>query len=154
MNAIANPAATLPRGDDLPWVPAATPGKAAKLLRLLPDDSGFVELLRMRSGLVMPLHRHTGAAHVYQLSGTRRLHTGQLVHAGDYVFEPAGNVDSWSVVGDDDMLAFVVVFGAVEFLDPRHEVIERATASSMWEAYVRHCAQRGLAVRELRGAMA
>ena len=41
----------------LPWIPSTTPGKSAKPLRFLPGGSGFVELLRMEPGVVMPLHR-------------------------------------------------------------------------------------------------
>ncbi len=77
---------------DLPWVPASEPGKWAKPLRFL-GDRGFVELLRMSPGTVMPLHRHTGEVHVHQLTGQRQLCTGEIFGPGDYVHEPAGHVD-------------------------------------------------------------
>lgn len=57
----------------LPWIPSGTPGKSAKPMRFLPGGSGFVELLRMEPGVVMPLHRHTGEIHAYNLSGSRQL---------------------------------------------------------------------------------
>ena len=69
--------------------PRNTPGKWSKPLRFL-GDRGFVELLRMSPGTVMPLHRHTGEVHVYQLTGQRQLCTGEILGPGDYVHEPAG----------------------------------------------------------------
>ena len=84
-----------------PWVPSDTPGKSARLLRFLPDGAGFVELLRMEPGVAMPLHRHSGEIHAYNLSGSRQLCTGEVIGPGDYVFEPAGNTDWWRVVGDE-----------------------------------------------------
>lgn len=136
--------------DDLPWIPAATPGKWAKPLRFL-GHRGFVELLRMSPGTIMPLHRHTGEVHVLTLAGQRQLCTGEVVGAGDFVFEPAGHVDWWKAVGDEDMLAFAVVMGDVEFLGPGGEVRGRANAASQRAEYERHCRAQGLAIRDLRG---
>ncbi len=128
---------------DLPWIASTTPGKSAKPLRFL-DDRGFVELLRMEPGTTMPLHRHTGEVQVYQISGLRQLDNGQVMGPGDYILEPAGNVDWWKVVGDEPMLAFVVVLGEVEFLGPGGEVRTVVSAASQRDAYLRHCMERGL----------
>ena len=43
----------------------------------------------MQPGAIMPLHRHTGEIHAYNLAGTRTLCTGEVIGPGDYVFEPA-----------------------------------------------------------------
>ncbi|UHQ18534.1 cupin domain-containing protein [Lysobacter sp. KIS68-7] len=134
--------------DDLPWVPEGE-GKWAKPLRFL-GDRGFVELLRMSPGTVMPLHRHTGEVHVHQLSGHRQLNTGEIVGPGDYVFEPAGNVDWWKVVGEEDMLAFAVVIGEVEFIGPGGEVRAVANVQTQRAGYEKFCAEHNLLVRQLR----
>jgi quercetin dioxygenase-like cupin family protein len=134
--------------DALPWIPAATPDKWARPLRFL-GDRGFVELLRMTPGTVMPLHRHTGEVHVYQLAGQRRLGSGELLGPGDYVYEPAGNVDWWEAVGEDDLLALAVVMGPVEFLAPGGEVCGRADVHTQRADYVRHCRAHGLPLHEL-----
>jgi len=133
---------------DLPWIPAATPGKWAKPLRFL-GDRGFVELLRMTPGTVMPLHRHTGDVHVYTLTGQRQLCTGEVVGAGDYAFEPAGHIDWWKVVGEEDMLAFAVVMGDVEFLGPGGEVRARGNVETQRAEYERHCRAHGMAIRDI-----
>jgi 2,4'-dihydroxyacetophenone dioxygenase len=134
---------------ELPWVPSGTPGKSAKLLRFLPDDSGFVELLRMEPGVVMPLHRHTGEIHAYNLSGSRQLCTGEIVGAGDYVYEPNGNTDWWKIVGQEAMLALVVVIGKVEFLDAQGRVISTANAASQRAELEGYCSRMGLLMPDL-----
>lgn len=129
---------------DTPWVPSATPGKSSRILRFLPDDTGFVELLRMEPGTAMPLHRHTGLIHAFNLSGTRVLCTGERIGAGDYVYEPPGNVDWWRVEGDEVMTALVVVMGTVEFLDAHGAVRAVASAATQREELYRHVHRLGL----------
>lgn len=133
----------------LPWIPSTMPGKSAKPLRFFKDDRGFVELLRMDPGVVMPLHRHTGEIHAYNLSGSRQLCTGEVVGPGDYVYEPPGTVDWWKIVGDEPMVALVVVMGAVEFLGPGEIVTARASAQTQLKVYHDYCAQHGLPVLDL-----
>ena len=58
--------------DSVPWVPLAA-NKAFKPLRFLRDDRGFVELLRLEPGAAIPLHRHTGEVHAFNLQGSRQL---------------------------------------------------------------------------------
>ena len=134
---------------DSPWVPSDTPGKSARLLRFLPNDEGFVELLRMEPGVVMPLHRHSGEIHAYNLVGSRQLCTGEVIGPGDYVYEPPGNTDWWKIVGDETMIALVVVMGTVEFLGPGGTVRGRASAATQLAEYELYCRQHGLPVHDL-----
>ena len=136
--------------DDLPWIPEGE-GKWARPLRFL-GERGFAELLRMAPGTVMPLHRHTGEVHVHQLAGQRQLCTGEILGPGDYVFEPVGHVDWWKIVGDEDMVAFVVVMGDVEFIGPGGEVLGVANVQTQRAEYARWCMEHGVAVRDLREA--
>lgn len=133
----------------LPWIPSGTPGKSSKPLRFLSGDRGFVELLRMDPGTRMPLHRHTGEIHAWNLSGARQLDSGEVIGPGGYVYEPPGNVDWWRIVGDEPMVALVVVMGAVEFLGPGHVVTARASASTQRAAFHGYCAAHGIDVPDL-----
>lgn len=128
------------------WVPSSTPGKSSSPLQFLDNDRGFAELLRMEPGVNMPLHRHTGEIHAWNLAGTRKLCTGEVIGPGDYVYEPPGNVDWWQVIGDEPMLALVVVMGTVEFLGPDHAVTCRASAATQLAEYERYCREQGLAM--------
>lgn len=136
---------------DSPWVPSVTPGKSARLLRLLPDDEGFVELLRMEPGVTMPLHRHTGEIHAYNLSGSRELCTGEVIGPGDYVYEPPGNTDWWRIVGAETMVALVVVRGKVEFLAADGSVRYTANAATQRAELERYCSDQGLPMPDLLG---
>ena len=126
--------------DALPWVPLA-PGFSFKVLRAPSDDETWVELLRLEPGTVIPRHRHTGEVHAYTLAGHRELlETGTVVGPGSYVFEPAGNVDSWRAVGYAPLIIFVAARGAIEYLDEQGTVLRRSTATSAAERYRKGCA--------------
>jgi len=134
--------------DSVPWVPLAA-DKAFKPLRFLRDDRGFVELLRLEPGAAIPLHRHTGEVHAFNLQGSRQLGSGERIDGGGYVYEPVGNVDSWFVVGNETLIVLVVVMGAVEYLDAHGAVTQRYTASVLRDLYLRHCAASGIDIIDL-----
>jgi 2,4'-dihydroxyacetophenone dioxygenase len=121
----------------MPWVPIA-PGFSFKLIRATSDDDVWVELLRLEPGTIVPRHRHTGEVHAYTLAGQRELlDTGEIVGPGGYVYEPAGNVDSWCAIGTEPLVIFVTVRGMIEYLDERGAVTKRSTATTAAEAYRR-----------------
>lgn len=134
--------------DSIPWVPLAH-GKSFKPLRFLSADRGFVELLRLAPGQTIALHRHTGEVHALNLQGSRELGSGEVIGPGGYVYEPAGNVDSWKVVGDTPLIVLVVVMGAVEYLDADGAVTSCWTASRLFDVYRRYCADERLALVDL-----
>ena len=134
--------------DAVPWVPLS-PGKAFKPLRFLAGNRGFVELLRLEPGAAIARHRHTGEVHAFNLHGARELDTGEHVGPGEYVYEPAGNVDSWRVAGDDTLIVLVVVMGAVEYLDDAGNVAQRYDAARLEKLYRRHCEESGIAAPDL-----
>ncbi len=118
--------------DTIPWM-QVTPGFEMKLVRGETDDDTETRalLLRLQPGTIVARHRHTGEVHAYHLAGQRKLlDTGAIVGAGSYVYEPPGNVDSWMAVGDEPLLAFVTLSGAVEYLDDAGHVVTRATAAT------------------------
>ena len=73
------------------WIPEGE-GKWSLPIQFLPDDAGWVELMRLSPGTRLGLHRHTGEVHALTLAGERRLNDGRVVRPGDYIHEPAGNV--------------------------------------------------------------
>lgn len=133
----------------LPWIPSPVPGKSSKPLRFLRSNRGFVELLRMEPGVAMPLHRHAGETHAFNLSGSRRLASGEVIGPGDYVYEPPGNVDSWEVIGAEPLVVLVVVMGEVESLAPDGHVRGVANAATRFVEYQTFCRERGIAMLDL-----
>lgn len=134
------------------WIPEGE-GKWSLPIRFLPDNSGWVELMRLTPGVRLGLHRHSGEVHALTLAGERRLNDGRVVHPGDYIYEPAGNVDWWEATGDEELLVHVVVKGSVEYLGPHHSVPQRITAAERIADYHLHCAARGVSPRELTGGV-
>ena len=130
------------------WIPEGE-GKWSLPLQFLPDDSGWVELMRLKPGVRLGLHRHTGEVHALNLAGERRLNDGRLVRAGDYIYEPAGNVDWWEAIGSEELLVYVVVKGSVEYLGAHHSVLQRITTVDRIADYHRHCTSMGVQPREL-----
>lgn len=130
------------------WLPEGE-GKWSIPIRFLPDGSGWVELMRLAPGVRLGLHRHTGEVHALTLAGQRRLDDGRVVQAGDYIHEPAGNVDWWEAIGSDELLVHVVVKGSVEYLGTHQTVLQRITVAERIADYHRHCAQLGCQPREL-----
>ncbi len=137
----------------IPWIPLG-PGESFKPLRFLSDDRGRVLLLRLEPGTVVPRHRHLGEVHGFNLTGRRKLlDSGQIVGPGDYVYEPAGNVDSWVAVGDEPVVVHITSYGAMEYLGENDEVLRRDTGSSLREVYLRYCADNALVALDLGGEL-
>ena len=141
-------AAALRRAGLDDWMPEGE-GKWSLPIAFLPDGSGWVELMRLSPGVRLGLHRHTGEVHALNLVGERRLNDGRVVRAGDYIHEPAGNVDWWEATGHEDLVVHVVVKGEVEYLGPHRTVLQRITTADRLADYRRHCAALGVTAREL-----
>jgi 2,4'-dihydroxyacetophenone dioxygenase len=141
-------AAALRRANLDAWIPEGE-GKWSLPLQFLPGDSGWVELMRLKPGVRLGLHRHSGEVHALNLAGERRLNDGRLLRAGDYVYEPPGNVDWWEATGSEELLVYVVVKGSVEYLGAHHTVLQRITTADRMADYHRHCASVGVQPREL-----
>jgi 2,4'-dihydroxyacetophenone dioxygenase len=126
--------------DALPWAPLG-PGFSLKVLHGHGDDDTRALLLRLEPGTVVERHRHQGEVHALNLAGHRKLlDTGEVVGPGGYVYEPPGNVDSWMAVGDEPVIVFVTVRGAIEELDLEGRVCDRSTTASVAERYRRFLA--------------
>ena len=130
------------------WIPEGE-GKWSLPIAFLPGGAGWVELMRLAPGVRLGLHRHTGEVHALNLQGERRLNDGRVVRAGDYIHEPAGNVDWWEATGEEELVVHVVVKGEVEYLGPHHSVLQRITTADRIQDYRRHCATVGVQPREL-----
>lgn len=140
--------ARIARARDMPWIPES-PVKSWKPLRFFADGRGFVEMMRMSPGAIMPLHRHTGEIHAFNLEGERQLCTGERIGPGEYVYEPTGNTDWWKVVGDVPLTVLVVVHGEVEFIGADGNVRNRVSGATQLAAYRQYCEANALPVLDL-----
>jgi len=123
------------------WIPLG-PGESFKLLHASRTER--VLLLRLEPGTVVPLHRHQGHVHAFNISGTRKLiETGEIVGPDGYVYEPPGNVDSWMAIGDEPVIVHIVSTGAMEYLGANGEVIETHGPALLQELHDRYVAEHG-----------
>jgi quercetin dioxygenase-like cupin family protein len=130
-----------PEIESLPWQPLR-PGFSVKLLRGGGDDDTRAQVLRLEPGVVIPRHRHTGEVHAWNLAGQRKLlESGEVIGPGGYVYEPPGNLDSWMAIGDEPLIIFVTVRGAIEYVDEDGKPTGlRTSTASVTEAYRRFVA--------------
>ena len=134
--------------DTLPWIPLG-PGESFKPLRFFSGDRGRALLLRLEPGTKVPLHRHEGEVHAFNIAGQRKLHTGEIVGPGGYVYEPPGNTDFWEAVGDDPVIVHIITYGAMETLGEGGSILRSDNASSLREIYHRYCAENDLTPLDL-----
>jgi 2,4'-dihydroxyacetophenone dioxygenase len=118
------------------WIPLRE-GLSFKPITFFPGDTGCQILLRVEPGTVIPLHRHTGEIHGFNLSGQRRLlDSDRVIGPGMYVYEPPGNVDTWKAIGDEPCVIHIEVNGRIEHLDDRGEVVMVVDAASYRRIYL------------------
>jgi 2,4'-dihydroxyacetophenone dioxygenase len=121
--------------DALPWQPIS-PGFHLKLIRgSIDDDDTRVLVLHVAPGTVIERHRHLGEVHAFHLAGLRKLDSGRVVGPGEYLYEPPGNVDSWTAIGDAPAVIFLTVRGALEYLGGTGGVVSRTTTASLTAGY-------------------
>jgi len=130
MNDFAELAAVVGAGAELPWIPVA-PGVSSKSLAFFRDGKGWVSLLRLEAGARIPPHRHRGEVHGFVLAGRRRLGlAGPVLGPAAYEHEPAGQVDTWMVEGEEPLISLFVVGGLVMYLDAEGKVVREETTES------------------------
>lgn len=101
-------------------------------------------LLRLAPGTVVPLHRHRGEVHAQHLSGSRHIAGNEtIIGPGCYVYEPAGNIDTWSVVGDEDCVVSITVAGDMEYLHADGTVSRVDNTATLRATYHRWCLDHG-----------
>ena len=138
MTLSANPVHT----ETIPWVPLRD-GVSMRPLHFEAD--GYALQLKVEPGTTITRHRHTGPVHALNLSGYREIiDTAEIVGPGEFVFEPAGNVDSWRCHGEEACVVQLSLRGRVEYLDECGHVTSYSDSSTALSAYRDHCRVHGL----------
>jgi hypothetical protein len=128
--------------DTMPWIPTGS-GSSFRPLCFAAD--GWSELMRLEPGSVVTLHRHTGDLHAFNVTGTREiLGTGELVGPGNYVYEPAGTVDTWGATSDGPCVIHLKVTGVIEYLGPDGRVTKSVSAATQRAIYLEWCQREGV----------
>jgi quercetin dioxygenase-like cupin family protein len=137
MSQTSSPIAT----DTLPWMPLEE-GVWARCLRFAGEQRSLQ--LKVDPGVTIPPHRHDGEVHAYTVSGRRRLDTGEIAGPGDYVYEPGGNVDSWSCKGDEPCVIQISMTGRLAYVDADGREVSATDTESLRQKYLAWCRDNGL----------
>ena len=121
---------------DLPWMPLGE-GVSVRPLRFHGQERTLQ--LKVDPGVVIGRHAHSGEVHAFNVSGSRRLENGDIAGPGAYVFEPAGNVDSWACVGDEPCVVQISMSGRVAYLGENDEVLDYTDTPKLRDQYLAWC---------------
>ncbi len=133
--------------EEVPWVPNTLyPGAE---LRLLQADTlhGIVVMAgRLPGNLEIGTHRHSGAVHMFTLSGAWKYHEHDFVNrAGSYLYEPPDSVHTLYVLPNDAMTQTLsVVYGETQYLDAEGAVSHVSNAETNLRMYYEACEQAGV----------
>jgi hypothetical protein len=102
---------------------------------------------KMPAGLAVGTHRHTGAVHMFTLSGAWRYTEHDFVNrAGSYLYEPPGSVHTLEVLPGNTELTetLTIVHGTTEYLAPDGSIVATSDAASTLRGYYESCEAAGL----------
>ncbi len=133
--------------DDVPWVPnPAVPGASMRLLQADIERGLYVTAGRLDAGIEVGIHRHTGAVHMFTLSGAWHYVEHEYVNrAGSYLYEPEGSVHTFAVLPDQGITeTLTVIYGETEYLDPNGNVFAVTNAATNLRSYYEACEAAGV----------
>ena len=139
-------------GADQPAVPFTPYSQdvTIKLLRVDPVSGQLCVILSAPGGTQLGTHRHYGSVVVYTMKGAwRYLEHDWVARAGDFVYETAGSSHTFVVEPGETTEAFIIVEGALEFIDEQGNTIAIEDWRTMYPRYLDYCEQEGLQSADL-----
>jgi len=133
--------------DDLPWHPF-TPYSDEVQLKILHLDlvrGETVLLLKAPGGTNLGTHNHYGRVLVYTVQGS----WGYAEHSwtarpGDFVYEVANSQHTFQAEPGEEVIAFIVLEGALEFIDQNGKTLAVETAHTIAARYRAYCEANGI----------
>ena len=141
---------------DLAFVPFGE-GVETQLLQVDLNAGLWIIRQRMRPGVTLPTHNHTGAVYAYTTAGSwKYLEYPDLNTSGSYLFEPAGSVHTLHVPASNTEITDIwfAIHGANLNLDADGGVYEVLDARRVLRIYMSRCFKMGLAPPPVIGAEA
>lgn len=128
--------------EQLQWMPLGE-GVWARPLRFAGAERSLQ--LKVAPGVTIARHRHGGDVHAFNISGSRRLGNGEIAGPGAYVFEPAGNEDSWTCIGDEPCVIQISMSGRLTYVDDDGAAGESVDTAMLKQKYLAWCRESGVA---------
>jgi 2,4'-dihydroxyacetophenone dioxygenase len=131
----------------IPWVPwEIGEGVFLKLFKVDPIHGLMVLLLKAPGGIQLGRHRHTGFVQLYTVQGAWKYNEHDwTARKGDVVYETADSTHSFVTEPGEDVIAFVVLNGSLEFLDEKDNVLWTETWRTALTRQRKYCAAQGIA---------
>jgi len=130
----------------LPWMPLGA-GVWIRPLRFAGEQRSLQ--LKVAPGVAIGRHRHSGDVHAFNVTGSRCLGNGHVAGPGAYVYEPAGNVDSWACVGDEPCVVQISMSGRLTYLGESDEPLDETDTPTLRARYLAWCDENGHEPRAL-----
>lgn len=133
--------------EDVPWIPNPTyPGAELRLLQADVREGIYVMAGRLPGDLHIGTHRHTGAVHMFTLSGAWKYIEHEYVNrAGSYLYEPPGSVHTFYVLpGEEITETLSIVYGETQYFDDDGAIIQVSNAETNLRNYYEGCEQAGV----------
>jgi len=128
--------------DERVWVPQEENVWFRPLL-LNTVQGQWCNLLRVRKSGVLSRHIHPAPVHGYVVRGSwRYLEHDWIANAGDYVFEPPGETHTLVVEGEEEMITFFNISGAMLYVDEAGAIVghdDVFTKLDMCRAHYERC---------------
>jgi quercetin dioxygenase-like cupin family protein len=134
-------------GTDVPAVPFTPYSEDVKikLLRADPVTGQMCVILSAPGGTGLGVHKHYGSVILYTIKGAwRYVEHDWVARAGDFVYEPAGSSHTFQVEPGETTEAFIIVEGALQFLDEDGNSLAIEDWRSMYQRYLDYCEQEGI----------
>ena len=134
-------------GADVPAVPFTPYSEDVKikLLRADPVTGQMCVILAAPGGTGLGVHKHYGSVILYTIKGGwRYLEHDWVARAGDFVYEPAGSSHTFQVEPGETTEAFIIVEGALQFLDDQGNSLAIEDWHSMYGRYLAYCEEEGI----------
>ena len=133
--------------EDVPWVPNHLfPGAELRLLQADVTRGIYAMAGRLPPNMEVGTHRHTGAVHMFTLTGAWKYHEHEYVNrAGSYLFEPPESVHTLFVLpGEEVTETLSVVYGETQYFDAEGQVVKVTNAASNLASYYESCERAGV----------
>jgi anti-sigma factor ChrR (cupin superfamily) len=126
--------------DDLDWNPWVMEGVEYKLVSVDDRTNGFSLFLRVAPNTVAPVHRHMGSIELLMLEGDLTYDGVDIGRAGDYMYEPAGDIHRPK--SKSGCILFAVFNGPIAALDDDGEIAGIVDGQAMRALAAAHNATR------------
>lgn len=130
----------------IPWVPwEIGEGVFLKLFKVDPIHGLMVLMLKAPGGIGLGRHRHTGFVQLYTVQGAWKYNEHDwTARKGDVVYETADSIHSFVTEPGEDVIAFVVLNGSLEFLDDKNNVLWSENWRTALTRQRKYCTEKGL----------